>query len=141
MKTVVDYLKQHGKYEHDFQGRDFELELTDKGIEMRCNNDVYAISLSKAGYKVERAIQQILEDNHKIEIRFCEECGIPFDAGFMADDGSWYSCEECFNVAMDRTYGKGKWRPSEYEGEYGGWYEYFDGNEWVDTSVFYTEWY
>lgn len=141
MATVLDYLKQYGKYEHDFQGRDFELELTDKDIKLRCNNDVYSIPFSQAGYKVERAIQQILEDNHKIEIRFCEECGIPFDAGFMVDDGSWYSCEECFNAAMDRTYGKGKWRPSEYEGEYGGWYEYFDGNEWVDTSVFYTEWY
>ena len=44
---------------------------------------------------------------------------------------------------MDLTYGKGKWRPIEDEDvrEYGGYYEALDGDEWVDTGVFYTEWY
>lgn len=141
MKTILDYLKEHGKYEHDCQGRAFELELTDKDIKLRCNDDVYSIQLSQTGYEVENIVQTVLEEDHKIEIRFCEECGIPFDAGFMAGDGDWYSCEECFDDAMDRTYGKSKWRPSEHEGEYGGWYEYLDGDEWADTSIFYTEWY
>lgn len=140
MKTVLDYLKEHKKYEHDCQGRDFELELTDKDIELRYKNETYSILLGQTGYEVEMIIQTCLEE-HGIDIRFCEECGIPFDAGYMADDGSWYSCEECFENAMDRTYGKGKWRPSEYEGEYGGWYEHLDGDEWEDTSIFYTEWY
>lgn len=140
MKTVVDYLKEHGKYEHDFQGRDFELELSGKDILLRCNGHEYVIHTNQKGYEVEGLIQDILEDN-QVEIRFCAECGVPFDAGFMADGGDWYSCEACFEESMDRTYGKGNWRPSEYEGEYGGWYEALDDGEWVDTSVFYTEWY
>lgn len=141
MKTVVDYLQANKKYEHDFQGRAFELELTDKDIELGCNNEVYSIMLSQTGYEVEDIIQTILEEDHKIAIRFCEECGTPFDAGFMAGDGDWYSCEDCFNDAMDRTYGKGNWRSSEDEGENGGWYEYLDEDKWEDTGIFYTEWY
>ena len=141
MKTVLDYLKEHGEYEHNCMHRYFKLTLADKHIVLtRENNSECFINTNQEGYDVELAIQDILELD-KIEIRFCEECGIPFDAGYMADDGSWYSCEECFETAMNKTYGKGKWRPSEYEGEYGGWYESFDGDEWVDTSVFYTEWY
>jgi hypothetical protein len=141
MKTVIDYLKEHGKYEHDFQGRDFELELVGERILLkRENGKEHIIDANQKGYYIEIAIQDILELDG-IEIRFCEECGTPFDAGFMANDGGWYSCEECFESAMDRTYGKGKWRPSEYEGAYGGWYEYLDEDEWEDTSIFYTEWY
>ena len=141
MKTVLDYLKKHGKYEHDCQGRVFELELTDKDIKLRCNNDVYSIQLSQTGYEVENIIQTVLEEDHQIDIRFCDECGIPFDAGFMEEGGDWYCCEECFEDGMDKTYGKGKWRPSEYETEWGGWYEYLDGDEWEGTSIFYTVWY
>lgn len=141
MKTVLAYLRKHGKYEHDFKGRDFKLELIGERILLKRHNGTeHVINANQEGYKIETAIQDILELD-KIEIRFCEECGKPFDAGFMADDGSWYSCKECFETAMDNCYGKGKWRPSENEGEYGGWYESFDGNEWVDTSIFYTEWY
>ena len=42
---------------------------------------------------------------------------------------------------MNTTYGKGKWRPSEEEGENGGFYEFqaCDGF-WEDTGIFYTEW-
>lgn len=141
MKTVLDYLKEHGEYEHDFMGRDFMLKLVGEHVILTKGNEIeHVIDANQEGYDIELAIQDILELD-KIEIRFCEECGIPFDAGYMADDGSWYSCEDCFETAMDTTYGKGKWRPSENEGEYGGWYESFDGDEWVDTSVFYTEWY
>lgn len=140
MKTVIDYLKAHEKYEHDFQGRYFELILKDNQILLNYDDGWAVIKTDLKGYEIEIAIAEILEE-HGIEIRFCEECGKPFDAGFMADDGSWYSCEECFDASMDRTYGKGKWRPSEYEGEYGGWYEALNGDEWEDTSIFYTEWY
>ena len=143
MKTVLDYLKEHGKYEHDFEGRAFELELNDidDQILLGCNGDWVIINAKQKGWTVERDIQEILEDNYDIEIRFCEECGKPFDAGYIAGDGDWYCCEGCFNGAMDTTYGKGKWRPSDEEGTYGGWYENLDGDEWVDTSVYYTEWY
>lgn len=140
MKTVLDYLKQYKKYEHTFMGRAFELELTDTYIELRCNNKIYSIQLDQDGYEIATMIQTCLEDN-KIEIRFCEECGKPFDAGFIAGDGDWYCCEECFDGAMNTTYGKGKWRPTDDEGEYGGYYEYLDDDEWVDTGIYYTEWY
>ena len=143
MKTVVDYLKEHGKYEHDFKGRAFELELNDidDQILLGCNGDWVIINAEQKGWTIENDIREILEDNYGIQIRFCEECGKPFDAGFIAGDGDWYCCEECFDGAMDTTYGKGKWRPSENEGENGGWYEALDEDEWVDTSVYYTEWY
>lgn len=140
MKTVIEYLKEHGKYEHDFEGRAFELELKEDKILLGCKGKWMVINAEQEGYIIEDEITEFLEDNH-IEIRFCEECGKPFDAGFIAGDGDWYCCEECFDGAMDTTYGKGKWRPSEEEGENGGWYESLDGDEWVDTSIYYTEWY
>ena len=140
MKTVVDYLRTHKKYVHDFQGRYFELILKGNQILLNYDNGWSVIKTDLDGYEVENAIAEILEDQ-KIEIRFCEECGKPFDAGFIAGDGDWYCCEECFDDAMNTTYGEGKWRPTKDEGEYGGYYESFDGDEWVDTSIFYTEWY
>lgn len=141
MKTIVNYLKKHGKYEHDVKGRAFELELIGECILLRRENGKeHVISTNQKGWGIEIDIQNILEHD-KIEIRFCEECGKPFDAGFIAGDGDWYCCEDCFDNAMDTTYGKGKWRPTDEEGEYGGCYEYLDGDEWVDTSIYYTEWY
>lgn len=143
MKTVLDYLKEHGKYEHDFMGRAFELELNDidDQILLGCNGDWVTINAKQKGWTIENDIREILEDNYGIEIRFCEECGIPFDAGFIAGDGDWYCCEDCFDDAMNTTYGEGKWRPSEDEGENGGWYESLEEDEWVDTGIYYTEWY
>lgn len=143
METIVDYLKEHGKYEHDFEGRAFELELIeeDDKILLGCNGEWTIINAEQKGWFIERDISEILEDNYGIQIRFCEECGKPFDAGFIAGDGDWYCCEDCFDNAMDTTYGKDKWRPSENEGEYGGWYESLDGDVWEDTSIYYTEWY
>jgi hypothetical protein len=140
MKTVLDYLKEHGKYEHDFEGRAFELILKGNQILLNYKDGWAVIKTNLDGYEIEDAITEILED-HNIEIRFCEECGKPFDAGYIAGDGDWYSCEECFKGAMDTTYGKGKWRPSEEEGDNGGWYEALDEDEWVDTGIYYTEWY
>lgn len=76
-----------------------------------------------------------------MEIRFCEVCGRPFDAGFIAGYGDWYCCEECFEPTMDKDYGKGNWRPTDEEGEYGGLYEFLgDNGEWQDTGVYWTEW-
>lgn len=143
MATVIDYLKEHGQYEHDAKGRAFELELNDidDQILLGCNGDWVIINAKQKGWTIENDIREILEDNYGIQIRFCEECGKPFDAGFIAGDGDWYCCEECFDGAMDTTYGKGKWRPSENEGENGGWYEVFNEDEWEDTGIFYTEWY
>jgi formylmethanofuran dehydrogenase subunit E len=140
MKTVVDYLQANKKYIHDCQGRYFELILEGNQILLNYNDGWAVIKTDLEGYEVENVIAEILED-HKIEIRFCEECGKPFDAGFIAGDGDWYCCEECFDGAMNTTYGEGKWRPSDKEGEYGGWYENLDGDEWVDTAIYYTEWY
>ena len=140
MKTIVDYLKEHGKYEHDFEGRAFELILKGNQILLNHNEGWAVIKTDLEGYEIENAIAEILED-HKIDIRFCEECGKPFDAGFIAGDGDWYCCGSCFDDAMDQTYGEGQWRPTNEEGEYGGFYENFDGNVWVDTSIYYTEWY
>lgn len=140
MKTIVDYLKEHGKYEHDVKGRAFELILKGNQILLNYLDGWAVINAEQEGYIVENSIAEILED-HKIAIRFCEECGKPFDAGFIAGDGDWYCCEDCFDDAMDKTYGKGKWRPTEDEGENGGFYESLDGDEWVDTSIYYTEWY
>lgn len=138
MKTIVDYIRENKIYEHDVMGRDFKLELFGVNIMLTHNKTSYLIEQS---IESEIIIREILEENG-IEIRFCEECGKPFDAGFMADDGFWYSCEECFESAMDKTYGKGKWRSTEEEGEWGGFYEYqeVDGT-WKNTSIFYTEWY
>jgi hypothetical protein len=140
MKTVVDYLKEHKRYEHNFVGRYFELKMKDDQILLDYKDGWAVIKTDLKGYEVENAITEILEENG-IAIRFCEECGRPFDKGFIAGDGDWYCCDDCFDDSMDATYGKGKWRPSDEEGESGGWYEALDGDEWVDTSVYYTEWY
>lgn len=140
MKTVVDYLKKNKKYIHDVMGRYFELELEKDTVVLKVNGDEWEIYVGPQNYEVEYSIQDILEE-HKIEIRFCEECGIPFDAGFTADDGDWYCCEECFEDSMDKSYGKGNWRGTDEEGEWGGFYEHLDGDEWADTGVYWTEWY
>ena len=141
MKTIVDYLQTNKRYEHDVKGRAFDLELIGERVLLKRENGTqHIIDANQTGHDIEIAIQDILEHD-KIEIRFCEECGKPFDAGYIAGDGDWYCCEECFEDAMNKTYGEGKWRPTEDEGEYGGYYESLDGDEWVDTSIYYTEWY
>ena len=138
MKNIIDYLKENKTYEHDALGRDFTLMLSGDNVVLTYNGYDWLI---KADNYAEGEIQGILED-YKIEIRFCEECGKPIDMGFIADGGFWYCCEDCFEEAMDKCYGKGKWRGTEYEGEYGGFYECLkDNGEWEDTSIFYTEWY
>ena len=137
IKTIVDYLNKR-KF-HDYIGDcDVILEMQGHNIKMTCNGKEYIIDILKVTPEYE--IQDILAEKHKTEVRFCEECGKPYDKGFIAGDGDWYSCEDCFEDAMNRVCGEGKWRPTEDEGCYGGFYEQLDGDEWIDTSVYYTEW-
>ena len=141
MKTIIDYLIQNKIYEEEIRGYNVKLELSDKYIVMQV--DDYPEDLIKINGDVgpDTEIKYILEEDYNTEIRFCEVCGKPFDAGFIAGDGDWYCCEECFESAMDKDYGKGNWRPTDEEGEYGGFYEFLgrDG-EWQDTGIYWTEW-
>ena len=147
-KSFADYLKAKGKWEKEFANVNYTTGES--------NAFVISVELTKTGYIltdngnktyypahacIDEELQQYLYDKDKTEIRFCEECGIPYDKGFIAGDGDWYCCEDCFETAMNSYYGIGKWRPSEEEGYYGGWYEYLNDHEkWEDTSIYYTEW-
>jgi hypothetical protein len=139
MKNVIDYLIENKKFEGIIGNANIKIELCDDVVVIIRDECVHTFRLSD-DIVAEYEIQDILEAN-KIEVRFCEICGKPYDKGFTAGNGEWYCCEECFEATMDEDYGKGKWRPSEQEGEYEGWYEYLnEENEWEDTGVFYTEW-
>ena len=137
MKTLVDYLKN--KQFSDYIGKHhIALQLDEDNVIMQCDNNKYIIEIYNTTPECE--MQDILEEEYRTEVRFCEICGKPYDAGYIAGDGDWYCCEDCFESAMNNDYGKGRWRATEHEGYYGGYYEYFDGNEWEDTSIYYTEW-
>lgn len=138
MKTVVDYLKANEKYEEEIAGYNVKLKLVGEDIVMQVDNDPeYWIDASDA----DSEIQDILYKNYRAEIRFCEVCGIPYDMGFVAGDGEWYCCQNCFGPVMDKDYGEEGWRRSDEEGEYGGYYEHRNADgEWIDTGVYYTEW-
>ena len=57
MKTIVDYLKEHKKYEHDVMDADFELELKGEQIKLRQINIAGTFcSLKKNKQKVALAI-------------------------------------------------------------------------------------
>ena len=139
MKTVMDYLKEHKRYEHDAMGRNFILELREGDVFLKLNEEEWLVD-GENGQEIEVCIQDILEEN-KIEIRFCEICGKPFDYGYTVDGGFWYCCEDCFEPTMDNDYGKGNWRGTDEEGDNGGFYEYLSDGEWEDTGVYWTEWY
>jgi len=140
MKTVVDYLKANEKYEEDIAGHSVELKLTNKLVMMTVDGDKYRIK-RYGDVSVETEIRYILEENYGANIRFCEACGIPYDMGFIAGDGEWYCCQNCFESVMDKDYGKDGWRDTDEEGEYGGYYEYRNADgEWIDTGIYYTEW-
>lgn len=149
MKTVIDYLKEHGKFETGIsQYREGKIknftvliELKKDKIHVKCKDDNSCIEETiDINDDVEHAISDILKA-YKLEIRFCEECGKPYDAGYTVDGGFWYCCEDCFESTMDRDYGKGKWRGTDKEGEWGGFYEALNEfDEWQDTGIYYTEW-
>lgn len=135
MKRLIDYLKE--TIFEDLVGEyPVEIMLWQGKIILICDHDEYDINLNSP----EHEIQDILYDNYNTEIRFCDECGKPYDAGYIAGDGEYYCCEDCFEPMMNRDYGEGKWRGTDKEGRYGGLYEYLDGDEWEDTGLFYTEW-
>ena len=140
MKTIIDYLKTKGKFEGCFSQHDIVIDLNDNEVLLWCDEDKWLININDTDCAIEHEIQDILDENYQTEIRFCEECGKPMDKGYIAGDGDWYCCEDCFESAMNATYGKGKWKATKEEGYYGGFYAYFDGKEWEDTSVFWTSW-
>ena len=136
IKTIVDYLNK-GKFNSVIGNCNITLEIQGDKIKMICDGKEYIIDAFTTS---EYEIRDILETIHKTEIRFCEECGKPYDKGFIAGDGDWYCCEDCFEDVMNRDYGQGKWRATDEEGRYGGFYEHLDENEWIDTGIYYTEW-
>lgn len=140
MKTIINFLENNGEIKVDIGALALSFNPCFGYIVMCVNDTVYyEIEVSDV-LAAQNQIQDILYDDYQTEIRFCEECGKPYDKGFMAGDGDWYCCEECFDSVMNETYGKGKWRPTDEEGSEGGYYEYFDYDEWEDTGIFYTEW-
>ena len=138
MKTIVDYLKANKKFEGIIGNATIKLEMFEDLMVMTCDTHIHTCKVYDYSYAEELVINVL--ENRSIEVRFCEECGKPYDAGYIAGDGDWYCCEDCLKTAMDRDYGEGKWRGTEEEGCYGGYYEHFDGNEWEDTGIYYTEW-
>jgi hypothetical protein len=139
MKTIIDYLKEHPQFEGYIANKMIKMELIYNHIFMEYDGNTHYINML-CKYNEVYAIQDILE-TYGAEVRFCEECGKPYDAGYTVDGGSWYCCEECFEYTMDRDYGKGKWRGTDEEGGYGGFYECLcDDNEWEDTGIYWTEW-
>ena len=140
MKTILDYLKENGKYTHDVENKDFTLELEGKVVVLKYHEHEWWIAAHFSKH-VEDEVIFLLDENFGIEIRFCETCGCPMDYGYTVDDGSFYCCEECFEPTMDKTYGKENWRSTEHSGANGGYYEYLNNGEWEDTGIYYTEWY
>lgn len=141
MKTVVDYLIENKTYEEEIANHSVTLKLAKKTIVMTVGEDRYLIKRFDDEISPETEIRAILEDIYGAEIRFCEVCGIPYDMGFIAGDGDWYCCQSCFDEVMDMDYGKERWRGTDEEGIYGGFYEYLNADgEWIDTGIYYTEW-
>lgn len=141
MKTIVDYLIQNKIYEEEIAGYNVKLKLSGKYIVMQVDDYPEDLIRLNKNDVPETEIKYILDEDYGAEIRFCEICGKPFETGFIAGDGDWYCCEECFEPTMDKDYGKGKWRATDEEGEYSGFYEFIgrDG-EWQDTGIYWTEW-
>lgn len=142
MKTLLDFLRENnGQYICYIGRHHITFDLCNDGLSMDVDRENYKINLTCAKWGLQDSVQDILYNLDKTEIRFCEECGRPYDCGFIAGDGEWYCCEPCFDAVMDRDYGKGKWRDTEEEGCYGGFYEFLDDSgEWDDTGIYYTEW-
>lgn len=137
MKTITDYLRKKKSAIIPIAGYDIQFELEGRFLAMEFDGQRYVCNAYSPD--VESRIQTALEDVG-IEIRFCEICGKPYDAGYTVDDGSWYCCEECFKPTMDKDYGKGNWRGTDEEGDCGGFYECLIDGEWEDTGIYWTEW-
>lgn len=141
MKTIADFLKAN-EYTNDkiYEVGDVSFTMHGNTVMIAYNGEVWGIPASCTNINAET--QDLLYYHYDVEIRFCDECGKPYDAGYMGGDGEWYCCEDCFEPMMDRDFGKGNWRPAKEIGMYGGFYEYLtDSGKWKDTGAFYTEWY
>ena len=98
-----------------------------------------AITKIKKRYNINGYIVYAAED----EMTFCDYCRKPVIFGMTDYFEDCHVHEECFDNYMNKTYGKGKWKPTENgeEDEYGGYYIFLnDKNEWEGTGIFYTEW-
>ena len=138
MKTIVDYLKQHKQFTGEVGGYKLKLKLEYLNIIMEVEDMIYCkVNVNRSD--ICETLQYLFESITEMEIRFCEECGKPYDRGFTAG-GDWCCCEECFESAMDRDYGRGNWRAAKEEGAYGGWYETLRDGRWEDTGIYWTEW-
>ena len=140
MKTIVNFLNENGYIDDNaYEVGDSLFSIHNGTVMVSYEGETWGIPSSRGDVNTE--VQDILYDNYEIEMRFCDECGRPYDAGFMAGDGEYYCCEECFESMMNKEYGEGKWKATEEEGESGGFYAYLEGDVWEDTGWFYTEWY
>lgn len=138
MKTITDYLIKHKSIIIPIGGYDVQFSLKGRFISMEVDGLRYVRNAYSGD--VCEYIQEAFENETGLEMRFCDECGKPFDAGYTAEDGSWYCCEECFKPTMHRDYGN-DWRSTDHAGDNGGYYEYLkEDGEWEDTGVYYTEW-
>lgn len=143
--NVYDFIFENSFYQTKIGNRNIALVHIDNRM-MLCVEDTksayeneYFTYMIKRNFEEE--ISEILSENFGIEIRFCEQCGKPFDAGYTVDCGWWYCCEECLEDVMNADYGEGKWRITDDEGDLGGYYEFLNTNNmWEDTGIFYTEW-
>ena len=140
MKTIVDFLKANKYVDGNiYKVGDVEFTTYKNSVMVTYDGNVWAVPQTFNGIEFE--IQDILYDTYDVEIRFCEECHRPYDAGYMAGDGDYYCCAECFEPMMNRNYGEGKWKATDEEGYYGGFYACLnDKGKWVDTGFYYTEW-
>lgn len=139
MKDILCYIKENTRFKGIIGSANVKIEMFEDVVIVTCNNHIHSFNSSKV-HDANYAVQDILE-KYKTEVRFCDECGKPFSEGFMMEDGCWYICDDCFEAAMNAEYGEGKWRATDEEGSYGGFYEHLnDGDEWEDTGIFWTEW-
>lgn len=71
-------------------------------------------------------------------VRRCKLCGKLVHDGMMNEAG-FYAHEDCFRVLMDRDYGPDGWMGYSEENSAGGYYSVKQGDEWVETGIFYTD--
>lgn len=126
-------------YEEDRESLPTEIEIPADMEDEEVEDMIYCkVNVNRSD--VCETLQYLFESITEMEIRFCEECGKPYDRGFTAENGDWYCCEECFESTMDRDYGRGNWRAAKEEGAYGGWYETLRDGRWEDTGIYWTDW-
>lgn len=146
MKRIADFMRELGDDSFELPYTDGYVSVFNRNGKMCAEgkNEVKDIEV-KFAFKDENELQDMCEEVLGFEIRFCDYCGCPFNAGYTDDDADFYNCEECFEKDMDERYGKGNWRPYEDEdGDCnckGGYYECFIDGKWQPEPSYYTEWF